>query len=93
VAVYDPETEPSVPGFTFKQENYISPSVGGTTKATSLCMVSRSQPATPTAANPFLPMLVVAIRGTANSVDRMVNLNGKSKGVDFLIVRHHYILT
>jgi hypothetical protein len=93
VAVYDPETESSVPGFTFEQENHINPSVGGTTKATSLCMVSRSQPATSTAANPFLPILVVAIRGTASSVDRMVNLNSKSKGVDSLIVRRHYILT
>lgn len=92
VAVYDPETVPSVPGFSFRQEAHISPSVGGTTKATSFTLVSRSNPAerfAPAVANSLLPMLVVAVRGTASSVDRMINLNGKSRNMESFLVRYH----
>jgi len=75
--VYQPDLDPSVPGFTFEKESHIAPSIGGTVKATDIFIVKDSSPQTKT--NPLLPVMVVAIRGTASRVDRIVNLNGESR--------------
>jgi hypothetical protein len=77
-AAYQPDVLPAVPGFEILKESHIAPSIGGTVKATDMFFVKRSVTEGGTA-NPLLPMIVVAVRGTASRVDRMVNLNGESK--------------
>jgi hypothetical protein len=84
-AVYDPEPSPLVPGFAIEQVKIITPSIGGTTKAASFAIVTRSE-RSQTESNPFLPMLVVSVRGTASIVDKMVNLNGTPKDMGPLVV-------
>jgi hypothetical protein len=81
-AVYDTEEKPSVPGLSFEREEYITSSTFGTIKATSITLVRRSAFARH---EHFLPMLVVAIRGTASRVDHMVNLNGDSRELNILV--------
>jgi len=49
----------------------ISPSLAGTTKATGIYLASATGSRLEDS-NSLLPMLVVAIRGTASRVDRMV---------------------
>ena len=39
--------------------------------------------------HPFLPLVVVAIRGSDSKVDHMVNANSKPKSASSFIVRHH----
>jgi hypothetical protein len=89
-AVYDTETQPSLPGFSFDQKDFISPSLGGTAKATSLTVVSRASPSLAShTADSFLPMIVVAVRGTARLADCMTNLNDRSTNIESLLVRTH----
>jgi hypothetical protein len=76
-AVYQPETRPDVPGFVLEKESRIEPSIGGTVKATNIFIARAAVESAE--ANAMLPMMVVAVRGTASRVDRMVNLNGESK--------------
>ncbi|KAH0561982.1 hypothetical protein GP486_003311 [Trichoglossum hirsutum] len=93
-AVYDPESEPSIAGFACRRDAYIAPTAGGTVKATAVSLVERTSPASGGGggggggrpASPLLPMLVVAVRGTASRVDRMVMLNGRSKDMGALLV-------
>ena len=85
-AVYDTEDKPSVPGLSFEGEEYITSSTFGTIKATSITLVRRSALARH---EHFLPMLVVAIRGTASRVDHMVNLNGNSRELNILVSHLH----
>lgn len=77
-AVYEPDQTPSVPGLNFHKEASINPSTGGTKKATEIFLVKQSA-IEGSNSHPLLPMVVVAIRGTASWVDRMVNLNGDGK--------------
>lgn len=79
-AVYQPETIPSIPGIILEKEARIGASLGGTVKATDIYL-ARAVSEGP-ASNPLLPMIVVAVRGTASRVDRMVNLNGESKDLN-----------
>lgn len=83
-AVYETEQTLSVPGLDFHKEASISPSIGGTTKATEIFLVRESATGS-SESNPLLPMIVVAIRGTASCVDRMVNLNGDSKELELVV--------
>ena len=39
--------------------------------------------------DPFLPLVVVAIRGSDSKVDHMVNANSKPKNASSFIVCHH----
>lgn len=66
-----------MPGFVLEKESRIEPSIGGTVKATDI-FIAKAAVGSPRT-NPLLPMMVVAVRGTASRVDRMVNLNGESK--------------
>jgi hypothetical protein len=36
--------------------------------------------------SPFLPLLIVGVRGTASTLDGMVNLNGEPRMADSLLV-------
>jgi hypothetical protein len=83
-AVYDREENPSIPRLSFEGKEYITPSASGTIKATSITLVKRSA-FTGAGHEHFLPMLVVAIRGTASRVDHMVNLNGDSREFNILV--------
>jgi hypothetical protein len=92
LAVYEPNTIPSLPGFIFKKEASISPSIGGTTKATEIYVVKRIIDGAPDS-NSLLPMLVIAIRGTASRVDSMVNMNGDSRELDIFVSSNFTLAT
>ncbi|KFY27699.1 hypothetical protein V491_00774 [Pseudogymnoascus sp. VKM F-3775] len=79
---YDPTSNIQFDGLEFKLQNYIPPSIGGTTKATTFILVDKD--ASHQAPNPFLPVLVIAVRGTASSVDHIVNINSQSKDASCL---------
>lgn len=79
-AVYDAAEKPSSPSFQFSRLSYIEPSIGGTSKATALWSVESANKGRPSER-----ILVVAIRGTASHLDRMLNLNGKRADARSLI--------
>jgi hypothetical protein len=84
-AVYDPTLEIKVPGMIFQRVKYFESSTFGTAKATGIWTVDmQNDPLAP------LSVLVIAIRGTASNVDRMVLLNGKEGDAtkDNFIVSH-----
>lgn len=77
-AVYESDQTLSVPGLSFHKEASINPSTEGTTKATDIFLVKESA-IERSGSNSLIPMVVIAIRGTASWVDRMVNLNSDNK--------------
>jgi len=85
-AVYEPITKLVDSGFVFEELVSLSPSIGGTVKKSTMTIVSQTSSPN-TADNAFLPMLVVAVRGTKSNVDMMVNLNSKGKSATDLFVR------
>lgn len=58
--------------------------MGGATKATTFILVDKA--ASQQASNSFLPVLVIAVRGTASSIDHMVNINSQAKDASCLYV-------
>ena len=77
-AIYEENAAPFLPGFEFERKAIIRPSIAGTTKATAIYLATASRFKVMDG-SPLLPMLVIAIRGTASRVDKMVNMNGDSK--------------
>ncbi|KAF2137418.1 uncharacterized protein K452DRAFT_278667 [Aplosporella prunicola CBS 121167] len=65
---------------TFDQRKIIKPSLGGTTKATVLTLVKATSPHVD--AESRFPVLVIAVRGTASTVDNMVNLNAAPRSAE-----------
>ena len=59
----------------FTTQGHILSSTSGTTKATTFTLVDEASPRQ--TSNPFLPLLVVAIKGTTSRVDHMVYANGR----------------
>lgn len=69
---------------SFHRVRLVNPSLGGTVKALTVTVVSprlewERQ-------NPFLPALVIAIRGSASKTDHLVNANGERKDAQHLLV-------
>jgi len=78
--VYDPKGIPEVPDLVFKRLHYLSPSIAGTEKAVGVWSVEKPSD------KMFVPLVVVAAKGTTNVLDAMVNLNGKKQStVDFIV--------
>jgi Lipase (class 3) len=70
-------------GVTFTELEYVGPSQAGTDKAMGLWM-AESAAGEPDVEG--LPVLVIAVRGTAKFVDVMVNLNGRPiPAAEFLV--------
>lgn len=82
--VYDTSSDIRSDGFEFKLQNYVPSSTGGATKATAFTLVGTG--ASQKASNPFLPVLVIAVRGTASSIDHIVNVNSQAKNASCLFV-------
>ncbi|KAK8227063.1 Alpha/Beta hydrolase protein [Phyllosticta capitalensis] len=70
---YDPSHALELGNHRFRTVKCLPPSFGGTVKATTMTLVESSGSLSDTSTS--LPVLVVAIRGTASTVDIMVNLN------------------
>lgn len=58
--------------------------MGGATKATTFTLVDKA--ASQEDSNLFLPVLVIAVRGTASSIDHIVNINSQAKDAGCLYV-------
>ncbi|KAK7510156.1 Alpha/Beta hydrolase protein [Phyllosticta citriasiana] len=69
---YDADYTARLQNYEFRLQNSFPPSAGGTTKATTITLVESLD--TSSGSSSF-PVVVVAIRGTASTVDAMVNLN------------------
>ena len=74
-AVYQPSTKHEFGGLELQKLLYVRPSHDGTVKATAFTVVQE------------LEVLFVAIRGTANVIDHMVNANGEVASAAEFIVR------
>lgn len=94
-AVYQPSAEAQ--NLAFKEQHYIKPTADGTIKATTLTLIDHfDSPGKPQVAEQQsqashelelpLPVLVVAVRGTASTVDAMVNANSRSRDASALFV-------
>jgi hypothetical protein len=83
-AVYDPTSDIRSDGFEFKMRNYIPSSIGRATKATAFTLVDKAS--SQQTSNPFLPVLVIAVRGTASNIDHIVNVNSQAKNASCLFV-------
>jgi hypothetical protein len=70
--------------YKFKRDHVVVPSISGTVKAmTTTIVVPRDDSELD---NEFLPLMVVAVRGSASQVDHMVNANAKPKSVSPFVV-------
>ncbi|GIJ86995.1 hypothetical protein Asppvi_005894 [Aspergillus pseudoviridinutans] len=78
----------------FRKDHVASASIGGTVKALS-CTVVEPLSGRGTL-NTFLPVLVIAVRGSASKMDHMVNANGRPRDangfIDPSISGHHDLL-
>jgi hypothetical protein len=83
-AVYQPNRAIADDAFVVEELLYTTPSLSGTVKGTTITLISQSSPeAVP---NQFLPLVIVAMRGTASVVDRMVNANSQPQDASWLFV-------
>ncbi|KAK6528280.1 hypothetical protein TWF281_009526 [Arthrobotrys megalospora] len=79
----DPRAKPlDVPGIQAKVEVSISPSNGGSTKATTCTVFTPSQQ--PGNRTNYAPYIFIAIRGTCGTLDNVVNLNGEPRDTSAL---------
>jgi mannose/fructose-specific phosphotransferase system component IIA len=90
-AVYELNTSLEDPNFIFEELLSLSPSLGGTVKATTITIVSQN-PSSKVAKNSQLPMLVIAVKGTKSKVDMMVNANNEGKSALGLFVPTTHLL-
>lgn len=67
---------------TLTQEQIITPSSDGTVKTVTFTSVTPRE----TSMSTSLPVLIVAIRGTASRVDHMVNINNQPRDASSFIV-------
>lgn len=74
-AVYEPSKKHEIEGIELQRLRYVKPTHDGTVKATAFTVVLK------------LEVLFVAIRGTANVIDHMVNANGEVASAANFIVR------
>lgn len=65
------------------QNHIITPSAGGTVKAMTFTSVT---PRETSSTSTFLPVMIVAIRGTKSRVDHMVNINNQPRDATSFIV-------
>src|SRR5450432_3314623 len=85
-SAYDSESKPSAEeGLSIERLEYIKPTKAGTIKGTSFSLCKQIPGSSPV--NPYLPALVVAVRGTDGVVDGMVNANGDSQEARGFFVR------
>lgn len=91
--VYNPDTTEPASRLNVKREVYLQAAQSGTAKATEISLV------TPAASgdqaelsSPCLPAILVAVRGTASTVDCMVNLNGRPNNILPLIVSLPFLM-
>lgn len=82
--VYYPTSDIRSDGFEFNVQNYVPSSTGRAIKATAFTLVDTG--ASQKASNPFLPVLVIAVRGTASRMDHIVNVNSRPKNASCLFV-------
>lgn len=73
--------------FLFSQNHLITPSIGGSRKVATMVTVTELD--RERLKNPFLPLIVVAIRGSDSKMDHMVNANSKPKNASSFIVCHY----
>ena len=87
--VYDGQSPPDANGLTLRQLKYIPHSGFGTVKAAALtsALTSVQDVSSKESANPLLPALVIAIKGSKTVVDWMVNLNSQTCDATELFVR------
>lgn len=70
--------------FVLEEEHAVTPSLGGTVKALTSTLVMPKPGSS--SANDFIPVLVVAIRGSASRWDHMVNANSQPRDArEFLV--------
>lgn len=84
---YEPATQIIHESFCFLQKHLITPSIGGSRKVATMVTVTELDGKQ--SKNPFLPLVVVAIRGSDSKMDHMVNANGKPRNADSFIVCHY----
>jgi len=84
LAAYSPEIVPKAAGLRFSATGSVEPSRDGTVKAMRVWKVDSGVPDI----NHNQPdsFVVISVRGTASSVDCMVNLNGKPKDASKFLV-------
>lgn len=80
---------------TLTQEQIITPSADGAVKAVTFTSVT---PRETSSTSTSLPVLIVAIRGTASRIDHMVNINNQPRDASSFIVScpgklHHRCMT
>ena len=74
---------PETAGVRFTELEYIYPSFGGSSKAIGFWIVESE---VTVSGNPNFPALVVAVRGTENFVDHIVNANSRpTAAADFIV--------
>ena len=84
---YEPATQIIHESFVFVQKHLTTPSIGGSRKGAT--MVTVTEPDGKQSKNPFLPLVVVAIRGSDGKMDHMVNANSEPKNANPFIVCHY----
>lgn len=72
--VYQPSKEHSIEGIELQRLLYLRPSGNGLVKATAFTVIQD------------LGVLLVAVRGTANVIDHVVNMNGEVAAAEDFIV-------
>jgi hypothetical protein len=83
-AAYEEGCVPETENMTFEVLKYIKPSAGGSVKIASVTLVEQSSSLP--AKNPYLPVLVIAVRGSKSTVDFMVNANCEIEDTENLFV-------
>ncbi|PYH91085.1 hypothetical protein BO71DRAFT_332999 [Aspergillus ellipticus CBS 707.79] len=68
--------------YTLTRDHVTYPSVDGTVKAVTFTIIDHAT----LSGNGIFPLMMVAIRGTASTVDHMVNVNGTPRNADIFIV-------
>jgi hypothetical protein len=89
-AVYESDQLLQVEGFQCQREGHIVPTRTGDVKE---ALFTSFKPLETSSQNVHFPALVIAVRGTHNKVDHLVNLNGEMRDATDFIVRNDGRLT
>lgn len=83
---YDQAKEITFGSFHFHIDRRITPSMNGSRKAVTIITVTEPDSEHAPNANGFLPLRVVAIRGSHSKMDHIVNANNRPRGAGTFIV-------
>ncbi len=85
MGAYEPKKDIAITeSLSFQRDHTVAPSLAGSIKTMTSTVVSSTQ--APESDGEFLPVLVIAVRGTVGIVDWMVNASAQPKDADQFLV-------